>query len=405
MTATAEYMQGTQRRYDPEETLRRIASAQARCGITRVLDVTRLDHIGIPTCNAVRPDGLILSVSNGKGWSKAAASVSAVMESIEVEHAEYPDTGTWTKARSARSLRAAGHRVIDAPDLVSRCLWPADTYGGMFYTDDLVLDWVAARDVIAGGDVLLPASTVYLKPPYMHYFTSNGLASGNTWQEATLHGLCEVIERDATARMMGRRPDDPPLRLYRIDARTMPDHLAEFAERIETSGIELFMFALPGAIDIYTFWSVFHCPGEPNHLLLSAAGFGSHPVPQIAASRAMTEAAQSRLTYIHGAREDLGVDHTNRQLSRSEEDTLRRQQAATFGKLRRIDALTWDEFLAVAPQRTRGLSIPETLAAVLGMLKQAGFGNAYVHDLTKPGFDLSVTRSFVPGLKVSPKMI
>ena len=405
MTEVREYFEGTQRSYNPEETLRRIQPAMRACGISRVLDVTTLDRIGIPTCNAVRPDGVVLSVSNGKGWNKMAASVSAIMESIEFHHAEYPDTSGWTKAQSAQFLRGAGHTVIDAPLLISDCLWPSDTYGGLYYSDALRLDWVEGREIIEDAKVMLPASTIYLQPPYMHYFTSNGLASGNTWEEATLHGICELIERDAVARMTGRGKNDPPFRLMRIAPETMPDHLAEFSERIVQAGIELFMFALPTVIDIYTFWSVFHCPGEPNFMLITSAGFGSHPAPQIAASRALTEAAQSRLTHIHGAREDLGVDHVNRELSPDELERRLALQAGTFGKFRRIPTVTWNEFLAVAPYRARGHTISESLSMILSLLAEAGHGKVYVHDLTKPGLNLSVTKSFVPGLKVNAKML
>ncbi|ARS67239.1 hypothetical protein CN204_18465 [Sinorhizobium meliloti] len=405
MNAVEEYSQGTQRTYNPEETLRRIAPAMRTCGISRVLDVTHLDRIGIPTYNAVRPNGMILSVSNGKGWTKAAASVSAIMESIEVEHAEYPDTSAWHLAQSAKVLRNRGYSVVDAPTLISECLWPSDTYGGLYYSDDLRLDWVEGREIIESRPVLLPASTIYVRAPYVHYFTSNGLASGNTWEEATLHGICELIERDSTARLLGRPEGMTTSRLLRIEPKSMPEHLGHFSEKVAQAGIELFMFALPSAIDIHTFWAVFHCPGEPSFMLATSAGFGCHTSPQIAASRALTEAAQSRLTYIHGAREDLGIDHVNRQLTCAETEARLALQARTFAKFRQIPTVTWDELLAVAPHRARGRTIPESLSMVLRMLKEAGHGQVYVHDLTKRGLDLAVTKAFVPGLKVSAKMI
>lgn len=403
--ASGEYVQGTQRVYDPVETLRRIRPAMRDCGISRVLDVTGLDRIGIPTYNAVRPEGIILSVSNGKGWTKAAASVSAIMESIEVDHAEYPNTDTWILAQSAKDLRLGGHIPIAAPALVTDCLWPKDTYGGLFYSEDLRLDWVQGRDIIAGHAVLLPASTVYLKPPFTHYFTSNGLASGNTWHEATLHGICELIERDATALLTTRNQQGAIRRMHRIDPKTMPDHLGAFSDRIAQAGIELFMFYMPSVIDIYTFWAVMICPGEPSFFLSTTAGYGTHTSPQIAASRALTEAAQSRLTHIHGAREDLGAGHVNRPLSTEEIAKRSVDQARTCAKFQTIPCLSWAELLAVAPHRAQGCSVPESLDMVLSMLRQAGHGAAYVHDMTRPGLDLTVTKSFVPGLKFNAEMI
>jgi len=51
-------------------------------GITRVANVTGLDHVGIPVVMACRPNARGLAVSQGKGLTLDAAKASAVMESI-----------------------------------------------------------------------------------------------------------------------------------------------------------------------------------------------------------------------------------------------------------------------------------------------------------------------------------
>jgi ribosomal protein S12 methylthiotransferase accessory factor len=398
---TPEYVHGTQRICDPEETLRRILPLARACGITRVLDITQLDRIGIPTYNAVRPNGIVLSISNGKGLTRAAASVSAIMESIEVEHSEYPLTRNWRLSVSARELERSGHRPIDPVRLVQDCLWPKDEYGGLYYSGDLVLDWVEGRELIGGGTVMLPASTVYMRPPFMHYFTSNGLASGNTTAEATLHALCEIIERDAIARLSGvsRSP------LSRMELSTLPGHLTDLGELIADAGIELFLFSLPCAIDIYAFWAILYCPGEPAFILATSTGYGAHTDPGIAASRAVTEAAQARLAHIHGAREDLGIDHVNRQLPEAELAQRSALQARTFDKFRAMPGWAWNDFLRVHPHRAEGLDVPASLDLVLDMLKSAGLDKVFVHDLSKPHIGIPVVRAFVPGLKISAKML
>src|SRR5687767_1191760 len=73
----------------PADTRRMLAGRLSRFGITRVADVTGLDRIGIPVVVAVRPAAKSLSVAQGKGLSLDAAIVSAIMESIEVWHAEH----------------------------------------------------------------------------------------------------------------------------------------------------------------------------------------------------------------------------------------------------------------------------------------------------------------------------
>src|SRR5215831_2266787 len=81
---------GTIREIAAKETLARIRPSLSDFGITRLANITGLDTIGIPVWTAVRPLGCSLSVSQGKGVSHELAVVSAIMESVEVFHAEQP---------------------------------------------------------------------------------------------------------------------------------------------------------------------------------------------------------------------------------------------------------------------------------------------------------------------------
>ncbi|MEM1287301.1 MAG: YcaO-like family protein, partial [Pseudomonadota bacterium] len=72
----------------PSATLARFSPLMDSCGITRIANVTGLDSVGIPVALAVRPNSRSVAVSQGKGLSWPAAKASALMESIEVWHAE-----------------------------------------------------------------------------------------------------------------------------------------------------------------------------------------------------------------------------------------------------------------------------------------------------------------------------
>src|SRR5215216_7418008 len=87
-TDTPRYRFGTQRAVRPNKTLRRIAPLLPKAGITRLADVTSLDWIGLPVYQAIRPNSRNISVSQGKGLTRAQAKVSALMESLESLHAE-----------------------------------------------------------------------------------------------------------------------------------------------------------------------------------------------------------------------------------------------------------------------------------------------------------------------------
>src|SRR4051794_16365500 len=77
-------LSGTHRICAPSETLARTEPLLRALGITRVADITGLDTLGIPVCQAIRPNSRALSVSQGKGLSHAGARASAVMESVEM---------------------------------------------------------------------------------------------------------------------------------------------------------------------------------------------------------------------------------------------------------------------------------------------------------------------------------
>jgi len=186
------YRFGTRRVVTPAETLRRIQPLLKPAGITRVADITGLDWLGIPVYQAIRPNSRTLSVSQGKGLTRAQAKVSALMESLEFFHSEELDRPT---------IRAT------VGDLRSELAYDPYSLGlrdDHILTDRTTLTWVDATDLETGAQTWVPRDLVALDfrvaerrdVPLFHQ-SSNGLASGNVQAEALLHGLCEVIERDS----------------------------------------------------------------------------------------------------------------------------------------------------------------------------------------------------------------
>ena len=162
-------------------------------GVTRLADVTGLDHVGIPVWAAVRPlaDDASISVQNGKGPTRMQARAGAMMEAIEHYCCERPPHRL--RVGSYRTLR----RLAKAVDPQSLFLDPRAGFA-----ETLPLEWLRGTDFPSGDQVWVPACAV-LKPrpgnrvPRVFRGSTNGLASGNTIEEAVCHGLAEVIERDA----------------------------------------------------------------------------------------------------------------------------------------------------------------------------------------------------------------
>ncbi len=284
---------GTHRTCSPEETWARISPGLDRFGISRVADVTRLDRIGIPVFQAIRPRSLNLSVSQGKGVSAMAARVSAVMEAIELWHVE--DLSDAPQEDASNRWMAERNSIP-----LGALRWLADARS----FSDLPMPWIRLRSATRDRDGWLPRQMVELDfsapdrlLPRMFMQTSNGLASGNTADEARLHGLYELIERHgvflAKQNPGGRTAVDPDS----IDTPYCRNHI----DQIVDAEMKLAIYDLTWEVDVPTVLVELVADDLP----VVWRGSGTHLCPEVALSRALTEAAQSRLTFISGARDDL----------------------------------------------------------------------------------------------------
>ena len=106
--------------------------------------------------------------------------------------------------------------------------------------------------------------------------------------------------------------------------------------------------------------------------------------------RALTEVAQSRLTQIHGAREDTTRGGPARQLGY---ERMKRLNSMWFGQSERREELSF----------INGYDTPdlyEDLMVVLDRLRSRGFKRAVAVDLTRKELGIPVVRVIVPGMEV-----
>ncbi|MEM1160638.1 MAG: YcaO-like family protein [Pseudomonadota bacterium] len=375
---------GTHRAVPPAETWARIQPVLPKVGITRVADITGLDCIGIPVCNAIRPDGWSLSVSQGKGISLTNARVSAAMEAIELFHAERLQV-----PQRRRTFTALGPGKAVDPMQLSVLPGCSDPRGKG-------LRWVPGHDLIAGRDVLVPRDAITCdlraKSPTdgVLLSSSNGLASGNTTEEAAVHALCEVIERDATClhQAVARFYRAEPC-LIDLDTIDDPDCLV-LLDRVLAAGVFVTCWQQISDLPVPSFgcaiWDTHQSP-LPGSPIGTFQGYGCHLDPGIALSRAITEAVQSRLTYISGARDDI----------------FRDDYALTMARRNREAWLDWllgssrmMDFRAIASLATDRIS--GDLDRLLALLPWAGFDRVVLVDLTRPDIGVPVVRAIVPGL-------
>ncbi|HEY5948151.1 MAG TPA: YcaO-like family protein [Kofleriaceae bacterium] len=362
---------GTHRAATLDETWRRFAPAARKAGITRIAELTGLDTLGVPVFAAIRPMGKSLSTQQGKGASPDAARVSALMESLETYSAEHIEAPVVRGSYKALGRR---HDVVDVRKLARPrtrltlgASWP----------------WLEGFDLVAGTPILVPQQavtldTTFTKPPVFD-ISSNGLASGNVLVEAIVHGLCEVLERDAEAAWRRAGGD----RRLVIDTIDHPICRA-LIDRVTSTGARVFIWDLAADSGICAIGAaIMEDPDEPAWRTLGFyQGFGAHLVPEVAIARALTEAAQTRLTYIAGARDDFFPFDYARATDPERLADLWQQLASPCDEPVAFDELPRHD--------TRGLG--EDLETLVGFCEQV-----IVVDLTHPVLRVPVVKVIVPG--------
>ena len=379
----------TDRCFSLEHTLALIPLLRSRYGITRVADITQLDRSGIPAASAIVPDSPdLLSVYNGKGLTLDAARCSAVMEAFERQAAAAP-----------------GLEQFDLSADEVQAQFDIDAMGLRPNKRNRRVTCVRGTDLQSGTEVAVPLALVqcpWFGERHFKVTSTNGLASGNSMAEAVYHALCELIERH-TWSMYHARSHLVPQVFFGAGASdvglarevvfpTGDATVDALAERVAAAGLRLRALflredPLPPAmvatvLERETATPVVHM------------GFGSSLSPAHALARAITEAIQSRLVDIQGAREDIvREDDPKTNLL----DHARRTAALPDGRW------YFDGAAETIELRTIGDAASDDLAAdvrsVLSRLRAAGAGPVIAIDLSPRDLPLHAVRMIVPGLE------
>lgn len=255
----------------------------ATIGVTRVARLTGLDRTGIEVASAIRPGGHILQVSNGKGRDWPSAARGALHEAAELWAAEQPLPG----------VIDAG---VDELDSAMRCEWLGGSSAGAARSR-----WVRARRLDLEAEIWVPESAVACTAvglgPIVAPWTSNGMGAHPRLDRALLHALYEAWEREALAQVLpgGWRRRD-------FSGRRVEWHRASLAR--EGFRVAVFDLTPPGGVAPVAGALLRDCEAGPIPL---TAGYASRPTLAQAVDAAVLEAAQSRQTEIHAAREDVAV--------------------------------------------------------------------------------------------------
>lgn len=281
-------------------TLELLPELRRRYGITRVGETTRLDRANVPTFCAIVPNSPdLLGVYNGKGATREAATASAVMEAAERQIGAAVALPVTRKplreVRSRLDIAACGARE-DAIDGDADC--------------------VIGTDLLTGESLFVPLALVqcpWFGERLCDLTTSNGLASGNTLTEAVYHALCELIERhtwsmyhircSVAPRLFGGAGAAELCLAPEFRLPTGDSAIDSLLSQITQGGLAVRALLLDEPPLPYTVLaSICELDGAAP---MAHMGLGCALSPAHALTRALTEAVQSRVVDIQGAREDI----------------------------------------------------------------------------------------------------
>ena len=377
------FFKGTHRIIPPSKTIKNNEGKTKIAGITRITEITHLDRIGIPVFSAIRPtaqDGGI-SIYGGKGITQDHAKASAMMEGFERYSAEKQETD---KTHIASLDKINGNYIN--PQTLNL---PKD------FSNDLLnsmnLEWSMSKDLISGENYYIPSNAIY--HPYvpqnnvqgLFKGNTNGLASGNNLEEAILHGIFEVIERDAWSIFELTHKNSAQIDLNSINSEIITQILSKYQE----NGINIKLMDLTADVNVPTIAASADDTVLKDAGLLSL-GIGTHLNPEIAILRALTEVAQSRATQIQGARED----------------TVRADFArkAGYERMKRINSYYFEDeddkisFSDIKDKSTN--SINQDIEIVKDELKENGLDKVLYTNLTRPELGVSVVRVVIPTMEL-----
>ena len=380
------FIKGTYRVKDPVDTYDSNEEKLRTAGITRITEITHLDRVKIPVFSSIRPTAQSggVSVYAGKGATVEQARASAMMEGFERYSAEKQDIDQEKISISAYN-EIKNDSVLNPRNL----LLPKSFENQNIEMQKL--EWIEAEEIISESPILVPANAVFhpyipnreIKPSAMAMFkgNTNGLASGNVIEEAVLHGIFEVVERDAWSIFELTKRNKKQIDLDTIENETV----SELVEKFTSQGIKIKLMDITADLKIPTIVASADDTVLKDAALLTL-GVGTHLNPEIAAIRALSEVAQIRATQIHGTREDT-----------VRADFMRKAGYENMKRTNKDYFVEEDEKINLSDIENKITgSIKRDIEVSIEEVQKAGLDKVIYYDLTREEIGVNVARVIIP---------
>jgi YcaO-like protein with predicted kinase domain len=252
--------------------------------VTGVIDITLPELDEIPIYQVFRKNHRSGYFNYGKGFDHTVSKVSALMEALEMAVMEYPDSdisvNVWCGMVDPENIRRANNSH-SAKNLAMQDI----SLGRFNQGVDLINGQIFA---VPNEDLFFNCENKCLETQP----STNGLASGNTLEEATISAIHELVERHLVAQSMWGVEVYSLASLFAIDC---PLKMA--IQKMLAQQMTYKIFFLGALAGVFVFRSEVTFPIDGQEEFGTSPGWGAHSDPIIAVNRSVAEAIQIISSY------------------------------------------------------------------------------------------------------------
>ena len=273
----------------PEETLNKAYDVLARCHLDIFKEFVPINILDIPLYFAKGGVDYVNTVhaehSSGKGFTHKQAQASGLMELIERFSAfsyKYELLHTYSEIKD---------KVPDFKRFFPLLTHMPDEAKIITELADIPLHWSYAYNLTKQQNTLIPQI-------YQDIVWSNGLAAGNTIEEAILQGICEIIERHVVSNIELNKIETPT-----ITPDSIQNPMAiELINKFKDTNMEIILKDFTLEMEIPTIGAIgYYKAGEKlvDDYEWRMIVAGTHTDPLKALLRALTELVQALKSFLH----------------------------------------------------------------------------------------------------------
>jgi ribosomal protein S12 methylthiotransferase accessory factor len=234
--------------------------------------------------------------SSGKGKHSMQARAGALCESIERYSGLFQGDEARLRARCKDLETAAIHpnacMLFSEPQFRNREQWNASSLPAAWVPEpfdvDAEIEWSPVWSLTYGEPRYVPTAYCYYGYSRKHnaWFAradANGCAAGHSKEEAILHGLIELVERDSVALWWYNKLKKPAVDLSSF----AEPYFQQLQAYYQTLHRDLWVLDVTSDLNVSTFVAISRRNDHEDEAIMF--GFGAHLDPQIAILRALTE--------------------------------------------------------------------------------------------------------------------